>query len=90
MGAAVMSMQFAIPPAEGDWTSPNLFTAAAGYAIWRDGEDSPQYFTAFRPDRYGRPCTLPSHELGAGAGDDGWAKCVALCEQHQAEQGNSK
>lgn len=59
-----------------------VFTAAHGYAIKRDG-DNPAYWMAFRPGANGKPCFDPSHELGSGAGDQGWLKCVRACEAHQ-------
>lgn len=57
-----------------------LFIAPGGYAIRRDGQSSPPYWTAYRPGSDGTPCIDPQHELGAGAGDAGWLKCVGLCE----------
>lgn len=59
-----------------------VFVARGGYAIRRDGhaDDSPSYWIAYRPGRNGKPCINPQHEIGAGAGDDGWLKCVRMCE----------
>lgn len=70
-----------------DEVSANVLTAPAGYAIRRDGNHSPAYWMAYRPGSHGKPCIDRDHELGAGAGDEGWKKCVRLCEQHQSEQG---
>lgn len=63
-----------------------LFIASGGWAIRRDGNESPAYWTAFRPDAHGKPCLAPQHELGAGAGDQGWLKCMRLCESHQRSE----
>lgn len=74
---------------------PNLFTAPGGYAIRRDGEESPAYWFAYRPGSDGKPCIDPQHEIGAGAGHEGWLKCVRLCETHSqpaigvSQNGNS-
>lgn len=73
-----------------DDASPHLLTAPGGYAIRRDGNHSPAYWTAYRPDSNGNPCIDQHHELGAGAGDEGWRKCVRLCEQHQSERTTQK
>lgn len=61
-------------------SSSGLFTAAGGYAIRRDGDESPAYWIAYRPGSNGKHCINPQHEIGAGAGDQGWLKCVRLCE----------
>jgi hypothetical protein len=59
-----------------------LFIGPRGYAVRRDGsEDYPPYWTAYRPDANGQPCLEPRHELGGGAGDEGFRKCIALCER---------
>ncbi len=60
--------------------SPNLFIAPGGYAIKRDGTEDPAYWIAYRPGSNGKHCINPQHEIGAGAGDQGWLKCVRLCE----------
>lgn len=61
-------------------TRSGLFIAPGGWAIRRDGSESPAYWTAYRPAADDNVCLSPSHELGAGAGDEGWLKCVRLCE----------
>ena len=60
-----------------------VYTAAGGYAIRRDGSEWPAYWVAYRPGSNGKPSLTPSHELGAGAGDHGWLKCLRLCREHR-------
>lgn len=76
--------------ASGDEASTNLLTSPSGYAIRRDGNHSPAYWMAYRPATNGKHCIDQAHELGAGAGDQGWLKCVRLCELYQAELAKTK
>lgn len=55
----------------------NSLVTDDGYTISWDSAGQPRYYTAYRPG--GRD---GAHELGAGAGDLGLAKCKRLCERH--------